>query len=174
MLLNVWPVFWSFLKVGIFAYGGGPSMIPLMEQEVVQSRHWMNLTEFADILALGNTLPGPIATKMALAVGYKVSGYLGATVALTALLLPSTILMLALVLFFMSFKDSPRVQAAMRGVRPAVVGLLFVVAYDVGKTSVSSIPSMFIALAVFFLSIFTNLHPAIAMVISGLIGMIFM
>lgn len=174
MMLSLWPIFWSFLKVGIFAYGGGPSMIPLMEQEVVQSRKWMSLIEFADVLALGNTLPGPIATKMALAVGYKLAGYLGAGVALTALLLPSTILMLVLVMFFMSFKDSPRMQAMMRGLRPAVVGLLFVVAYDVGKTSVNSLPSALIAIGIFFVSVFTNLHPAIGMAIAGLIGMIFM
>ena len=174
MIARWWSIFWTFFKVGILAYGGGPSMIPLMEQEVVQGQKWMSLPEFADVLALGNGLPGPIATKMALAVGYRLDGFPGASIALIGLLVPSSILMLVLVMFFLSFKDSEKVQAMLRGIRPAVMALLLIVAYDVGKTSVVSVPTILIALATFFLFLFTNLHPAIAMLASGIIGLLFL
>src|SRR3990172_11947603 len=121
MRMQLWSIFWTFIKVGIFAYGGGPSMIPLMQQEVVESRKWMNLTEFTDLLALGNALPGPIATKMALAVGFKLQGYVGSMTALIGMLLPSTVLMLLVVLFFFSLKDNPQMQSMLRGIRPAVM-----------------------------------------------------
>jgi chromate transporter len=174
MILKLWGLFWTFFKVGVLAYGGGPSMIPLMEQEVVQSQQWMSIPEFTDVLALGNALPGPIATKMALAVGYKIDGMAGGLVALFGLLLPSSILMLTVILFFLALKDSPRLQSTLRGVRPAVMALLFITAYDVGKDSVVSVPTAIIALATFFIFLLTKLHPAIALLASALIGLLFL
>ena len=174
MLDKLISIFWTFFKVGILAFGGGQSIIPVMQQEVVTSRQWMGVPEFTDMLALGNGLPGPIATKMAVAVGYKLSGYLGATAALLGLLVPSTILMLIVVLFFFTYKESPHVQAMLRGMRPAVMALLFLVAYDVGKTSMISIPTTLIGIITFFVFLFTKLHPAIAILVSGIIGVLFL
>lgn len=174
MLEKLISIFWTFFKVGILAFGGGQSIIPVMQQEVVETRHWMDVPEFTDLLALGNGLPGPIATKMALAIGYKLSGYAGATIALLGLLVPSSILMLVVILFFFTYKESPRIQAMLRGMRPAVMALLFLVAYDVGKTSMVSIPTTLIGIATFFIFLFTKLHPAIAIVASGIIGILFL
>jgi chromate transporter len=174
MVQRMWGLFWTFFKVGILAYGGGPSMIPLMEQEVVQSQRWMSIPEFTDVLALGNALPGPIATKMALAVGYKIDGMTGGLVALFGLLLPSSILMLAVILFFLALKDSPRMHSVLRGVRPAVMALLFITAYDVGKDSVVSVPTAIIGIVTFFVFLLTKLHPAIALLISGVVGLLFL
>lgn len=174
MLNEIWSIFWTFFKVGILGYGGGPSMIPLMQQEVVESQKWMSLSEFTDVLALGNGLPGPIATKMALAIGYKVHGLAGASTAFFGLLLPSSILMFLVIWLFYSYKDSPRVQSALRGVRPAVMALLFIVAYDVGKQSVTSFPTALIGLGIFFVFLFTNLHPALGLLAGGLIGLLFL
>src|SRR5687768_7482989 len=100
MLDQLFAIFWTFFKVGILAFGGGQSIIPVMQQEVVTSRQWIGVPEFTDMLALGNALPGPIATKMAVAIGYKLNGYAGATAALAGLLVPSTILMVVVILFF--------------------------------------------------------------------------
>jgi chromate transporter len=169
-----WPIFWTFFKVGIYAYGGGQSMIPLLEQEVVESRKWMTITEFGDVLALGNGLPGPITTKMAVAIGYKLNGFVGAAAALFALLFPSTVLMFIVIWFFFSYKDSPRIQSMLRGLRPAVVALLAVVAFDLGKASINNVPTSIIAIVTFAVFAFTKLHPAIGMAISGLIGMLFL
>lgn len=68
-------VFSAFFRIGLFGFGGGPTMIPLVHNEVVVRYKWMDKDEFSNVLAIGNTLPGPIATKMAGYIGYKVSGY---------------------------------------------------------------------------------------------------
>jgi chromate transporter len=124
-------IFWIFAKVGVLAYGGGPSMIPLMQQEVV-SAGWLSHQDFVDALALGNALPGPIATKMSLYVGFKQAGLPGALSGLMGTVAPSGILMLVLALFFLQLKDSIIIKAALQAVRPTVVGLLIWTAYDLG------------------------------------------
>lgn len=174
MITEFWSIFWTFFKVGILGFGGGPSMIPLMQEEVVDSQKWMTLSEFTDVLALGNGLPGPIATKMALAIGYKLHGFVGASTAFVGLLLPSSILILLVILFFYSYKDSPRLQSALKGVRPAVMALLFIVAYDVGRQSIISLPTALIGISIFFIFLFTNLHPALGLLAGGLIGLLFL
>ena len=83
---------WSFTKVGILGYGGGPSMVPLVKAEVVDLYGWMTDTEFADALAMGYALPGPIATKIAAVVGFRVGGVLGSIAALAGMVLPSLVL----------------------------------------------------------------------------------
>lgn len=124
-------IFWVFAKVGVLAYGGGPSMIPLMQQQVVNAG-WLTSQDFVDALALGNALPGPIATKMSLYVGFKLAGIPGALAGLLGTVGPSGVLMLILALFFLQLKDSPTIQAALVAVRPTVVGLLIWTAYDLG------------------------------------------
>ncbi|GAY77202.1 chromate transporter [Sporolactobacillus inulinus] len=95
-----WQLFLAFFIPGILGYGGGPASIPLIENEVVGHYHWMTVTEFSNVLAFGNTLPGPIATKMAGYIGYEVAGVLGSLVAEFATVAPS------LVLFDCSFADT--------------------------------------------------------------------
>ncbi len=125
-------LFLVFSKVGLLAWGGGPSMIPLMQQEVL-AQNWLTAEEFIDALALGNALPGPIATKMSIYVGYKQAGLPGALAGVSGTIAPSGVLMLILALFFLALKDSPAIQSALTAVRPAVVGLLVWTAYDLGE-----------------------------------------
>jgi chromate transporter len=131
-MMLLFRLFWVFAKVGLLAYGGGPSMIPLMQQEVVNA-NWLSPQDFVDALALGNALPGPIATKMSLYVGYKQAGLPGALCGLLGTIGPSGVLMLILAAFFLQLKDSPAIKAALVAVRPTVVGLLMWTAYDLGS-----------------------------------------
>jgi chromate transporter len=119
----------GFARTGVTGYGGGPSTIPLIEFEAVKKYKWMSEDEFVEILALANTLPGPIATKMAAYIGYKVKGYLGATVAILTHILPSIIAMIALLGFLYSFKDSPIVSGMVQGVTPVIGFMLLEMAY---------------------------------------------
>ena len=155
-------LFVSFTKVGIFAYGGGPSMIPLIQEEVVDRNAWMTIEEFTDALAMGYALPGPIATKMAAYIGYQVADTPG-------LLL----MMMILGLFFMNYKDTPLVQAMLKAVRPAVVGLLIVVVWEMCPKSVTSWHTALIAVAAFVAINFLNLHPALAIVVTAALGLAF-
>ncbi len=121
-----WHLFLAFFKVGILGYGGGPSSIPLVHKEVVDTYKWMNNDEFADVLALGNTLPGPIATKMAGYIGYRVAGVLGMINAIVATIVPTIILMIILLTSLTSFKDQPWVAGMTKAVVP-VVGVMLAV-----------------------------------------------
>ncbi len=124
-------LFLVFSKVGLLAWGGGPSMIPLMQQEVL-AQGWLAPEGFIDALALGNALPGPIATKMSIYVGYEQAGILGAIAAVSGTIAPSGVLMLILAVFFLG-KKTPLIDAALTAVRPAVIGLLIWTAYSLGE-----------------------------------------
>ena len=101
-------IFIAFFRSGMLGFGGGPSSIPLIHKEVVSTFKWMTDDEFSNVVALGNTLPGPINTKMAGYIGYRVGGMIGLLVALFAGVLPTVLLMLALLTSFNQFKDNPK------------------------------------------------------------------
>ncbi|MBI2951258.1 chromate transporter [bacterium] len=173
----LWDVFVAFGKVGVLAYGGGPSMIPLMQEEVVEANRWLTVEEFTDALAMGNALPGPIATKMSAYVGYKIAGGWGAFAGLAGTVFPSLVLMLVLATFFFEYRNHPKVQSMLKGVRPAVVALLAQVTYEVAQKSypfqakmASAWGTYLITGATFGAVIFLGLHPAWAILASAVIG----
>lgn len=119
-----WKIFMANFIANILGYGGGPATIPLLEHEVVNRYGWFTVSEFSEMVALGNGLPGPIATKMAAFIGYEQGGILGAFIGLFASVAPSMILMLALLSLLLKFKDSPQVQNLTKLVRPTIAVLL--------------------------------------------------
>ncbi|WP_419878561.1 chromate transporter [Brevibacillus centrosporus] len=123
-------VFWAFFIPNILGYGGGPPIIPLLQAEVVDHYGWMTLEQFGDVLALGNALPSPIATKLAGYIGYQVAGIPGAIVALIATIAPTAIAMVILYKFLHLFKNSPQVSAMTQIVRPIVAVLLGILAFQ--------------------------------------------
>jgi chromate transporter len=179
----LWELFLAFARVGIFGYGGGPSVIPLLQREVV-GHGWLTDTEFIDALAIGNALPGPIATKMSVYIGYKLAGAGGIGAALMGMLLPSTIAMLVVAIFFFALKDAQWVKAALTAVRPAVVGLLIWTAYDLGVKVVDPKAQglmaaliqrwdwVAIALLTFVAITFLRVHPAVAILATAVLGVI--
>lgn len=167
----VWEIFVSFVKVGMLGYGGGPSSIPLMKAEVV-GRGWMTETDFLDALAMGNALPGPIATKMSAYIGYKLAGVAGGAAGLVGTVMPSVLLMIGLAVAFMGIKDHPKVGAMLHAVRAAVVGLLLWTAWDLGRSGVRSWDTLLIALATFAVVSFLQVHPAVAILVAALVGLL--
>ncbi|WP_347551053.1 chromate transporter [Pseudalkalibacillus hwajinpoensis] len=131
--MKQWHLFLAFLKVGMLGYGGGPSSIPLVYKEVVERYHWLSEDEFGDVLALGNTLPGPISTKMAGYIGYRVGGVVGMINGVMATILPTIVLMIMLLTFLSSFKDQPWVQGMTKAVVPVVGVMLAVLTWQFFK-----------------------------------------
>jgi len=119
-------LFLAFFRVGIFGYGGGPGSIPLIHKEVVDKYQWLTDEEFGDVLALGNTLPGPIATKLAGYIGHRVSGLLGMINAIMAVILPTIFLMIVLLMSLSSIRGFDWVQGMTAAVLP-VVGVMLAV-----------------------------------------------
>lgn len=114
----------------ILGYGGGPATIPLLEYEVVHRYEWFTVSEFSEMVALGNALPGPIATKLAGYIGYDKAGILGAIVGVFASVTPSMIMMIALLSILLKFKDSPKVKRLTQFVRPTIAVLLGVMTFN--------------------------------------------
>ena len=166
----LWKIFLSFAKIGLVGYGGGPAMIPLIQGEVVDARHWMNLQEFVDLLAMANTLPGPIAPKLAAFVGYKQAGLVGSVVGAVSIVLPAVVLILVMSIFFMQFKDSARSVGALKAVRPAVVALLFYTIYSIWGKSVHGVGGVLIGAVAFVLTAFLDVHPALVILGAALFG----
>ena len=114
-------IFLSFFKIGLFTFGGGYAMLPLIERELIAKRKWIEQKEFLDLLTLAQSVPGPIAVNTSVFVGYKVRGFGGAVAALLGAVLPSFVIILAIALFFADIRQNPVVDAAFKGMRPAVV-----------------------------------------------------
>ncbi len=127
-----WQLFVSYLKIGFFGFGGGYAMLSLIQNEVVVQHQWMTNAEFADIVAVSQITPGPIAINSATYVGYTVgvqaggvgTGILGAALATFAVCLPALTLMLLITRFFLKIKDNRIVEGAMQGMRPVVIGMI--------------------------------------------------
>lgn len=125
-------IFWSFLKIGAFTFGGGYAMIPLIQHEVINSRGWLTKEEFIELLTLAQAAPGPIALNTAVFVGYKQRGYLGSLASVLGVVIPSFMIILVVAIFFANMRQNQWVDAAFKGMRPAVVALI--VAPIVGLT----------------------------------------
>lgn len=131
--MRYWNLFLGFLRIGLLGYGGGPTMIPLVHAEAVQKYQWMTDEEFTDVLAMGNALPGPIATKMAGYIGFKVKGSLGALIAIVAMVIPTLIGMILLLGLIYKLKNSGIVGGMTHGIQPVIGVMMAVMAYDFFK-----------------------------------------
>jgi len=129
-MIIYWKIFMANFVANILGYGGGPATIPLLEHEVVNRYGWFTTQEFSEMVALGNGLPGPIATKLAAHIGYVQGGIPGALIGLFATVAPSIILLFALLGILMKYKNSPKVKRLTQYVRPAIAVLLGVMTYD--------------------------------------------
>ncbi|MEH7387420.1 chromate transporter [Bacillus sp. JJ1521] len=161
-------IFIAFFRSSILGYGGGPSAIPLVHKEVVEKYKWMNDDEFSDVLALANTLPGPINTKMSGYIGYRVGGIIGMLNAVLASIVPTILLMIILLTFLSSLKDQPWVHGMTRAVIPVVCVMMATLTWDFLKKSKDSLGwkgSVGIIVVSFLLMEFLGVHPGIIIVV---------
>jgi chromate transporter len=177
MLNLLWSIFTAMARVGIFGYGGGPSVIPLIQKEAVGAQ-WMTADDFAAALAMGNALPGPIATKMSAYIGYTVLmertnnnliALLGALSGVLGMVVPSFIMMLVLAVGFLQFKDYPQVKGALQAVKPVIVGLLAYTAWTVVPQPLR-MDSVWIAVLSFLLLVTWDVHPVILILAATIFG----
>lgn len=155
-------LFWAFFRVGIFGFGGGPSMIPLVHAEVVKRHQWVNDEEFADILAIGNTLPGPIATKMPGYIGYRVAGISGCIIAVIAVTLPMIAAMIVMLSMFSRYRDVGWISGMGQAVVPVVMvmmGQLTWDFFDKSKIALGWLTSLLMAMVAGGLIYWLGIHP---------------
>ena len=167
MLLKL---FTTFFKIGLFTFGGGFAMIPLIQREVIEKHKWIDEKDFLDMLVLAQSTPGPIAVNTSVFVGYKLAGVAGAVMATLGTVLPSFIVILLLALFFAEVRENRYVDAAFRAMRPAVVALIVAPLIGLVKgmrwylISVSAV----VALAVWYL----GFSPAYLIGLSRVVGIV--
>lgn len=189
----IWKIFLLFSRVSLFSWGGGPASLALMQRETTsalwvppgstQSVPWATPVEFSDAVAVGNALPGPIAPQVSAYVGYKLAGLPGAVAAALGTVLPTTLLMLVMIVYFFKIKDSATVQSTLKAVRPVVVGLLLWTAYDMAYSvfgvkklgwsgSLLQWDKLLIVAASFAVLTMTDLNPAVVIAGAACIGLV--
>lgn len=125
-------LFYSFFKIGLFTFGGGYAMIPLVQREVVR-KGWIREDQFLELLTLAQTAPGPLALNTAVFVGYRVKGYRGVALSVFGIILPSFVIILIIAIYLHSFRDNHVVAAVFKGIRPAVVALMLAPVFGFSK-----------------------------------------
>jgi chromate transporter len=165
-LLKLLQLFIAFGRVGVLGYGGGPSSIPLVQIEVVENYKWLTIDEFSQVLAIGNALPGPIATKMAGYIGYKVAGLPGAFMAVLGMIGPSLFVMLLLYNIMSVFNDLPQIKGMIKAIKPVVIILLGLLIWDMIPNSLTNYTAIAIAALSLVLIQFLKIHPAIVVVMA--------
>lgn len=126
-------LFFSFMKIGLFTFGGGFAMIPLIKKEIIEKREWIEEDNFLELLTLAQSAPGPLALNSAVFVGYRVAGYRGALSSIVGVIIPSFVIILLIAMFFHNVKDNAVVVAAFKGMRPAVVALIVAPIFSLAK-----------------------------------------
>lgn len=124
----------TFVKIGLFSFGGGYAMIPLIQKEI-ETNGWLSSSEFIDIIAVAEMTPGPIAVNSATFVGYKTAGFLGGLSATLGVTLPSLILILAVSYIFFKYQSHPLKVMVFYGIRPVITGLILAASIFVAQTS---------------------------------------
>jgi chromate transporter len=173
MLASWWELFWGFFVANILGYGGGPASIPLMQEEIVNRYGWMTNEQFGDILAIGNALPGPIATKIAAFVGYQVAGWPGAIITSIATVVPSAVALIVLLRILNRYRNSSAVKGMTLLVQPVIAVLMIVLTWQMGEVSLSSIgiwQTIGIAAVALWVLTKTKIHPAILILAAFVYG----
>ncbi len=166
-------IFLVFTKIGLFSYGGGNAILPLIRQEVVINHLWLKSSEFTDLVAISQVTPGPIAINAATYIGYNVGGFWGSVLANLGIVLPTFIIMLLLTKVFIKFKHNKYVQNIFSGILPTTVGLIASAAVVVSYGSFIDYKSILICVGVFIAAFKYKVSPIILLVISGVLGFIF-
>ena len=165
-------IFLTFTGMSLTLFGGGYVIIPAMQQVIVDGFHWLTTKEFADAIAMGQITPGPVILT-ATFIGYRVAGFLGACVASFAIFFPPGMVMLLFSGFLNRIKDSNVIIAIFKGMRPAIIGMIFSAAFTVGKGAEMLWPSALIFLTVFILLVKFKVNVLYMIPLAGIVGMLF-
>lgn len=181
-LLDVYlTLFASFFKIGLFGFGGGYAMLPLIQQEVVDTHHWISVADFTDIVAVSQTTPGPIAFNSATYIGYSAvtdmgfgtfHGIIGSAVCTLAVSIPSLVIMTVVCAFFARLNNNPWMRASLSVLKPAVIGLIAAAALMLMNNYNFIDYRSWIIFGVVFLASLKKADPILLIFLSGVAGLI--
>jgi chromate transporter len=154
-----WQLFYTYLKIGTFTIGGGYAMLPLIQREVVDRKQWIDEEEFLNMIALAQAAPGLIAVNSAIFIGWRIGGWKGVCGAVLGAVLPSFVIILAIAMVFQDWKEIPAVEAAFKGIRPAVVALIAAPLFKIAKSAKISWLTALIPIAAALLIRLAHVNP---------------
>lgn len=172
MLKSLWALAVSFARIGVLTFGGGYAMLPMMQSEIVERRHWANDTEMMDYYALSQCTPGAIAVNVSTFIGYRVAGVIGGIIATLGLVFPSLVIICIIAAFLGNFSDVTVVRNAFAGIRVGVAVLMVNAVIKLGRAAIVDWKAVLIFLAVLAGSVFTSLSPVLFVVLAALAGIL--
>ncbi|HEX7712602.1 MAG TPA: chromate transporter [Bacillota bacterium] len=169
---RLWELFWAFLKIGSFTFGGGLAMLPLIHKEVVDNRKWLADKEMVDILAISQSVPGVIAINSAIFVGHRVKGVSGAVAAAIGVTLPAFLSIILILLVLTNLRQNPYVDKAFAGIRAASAALILLSGIKLGQSILKERSGYGIAIVSFIAIAVLNISAVWAIIFGGMAGFI--
>ena len=166
----LWDLYFTFAKIGACTFGGGYAMLPILQREIEEKKHWATDADLTDYYAIGQCTPGVIAVNTATFIGYRYKGLAGGILATLGVISPSIIIISVIAACLSNFADIPAVQHALRGVNACVVALIASSVIKLGKSTIIDALTVGIFLVVLALAFFVGLSPAILIVCAGVLG----
>lgn len=177
-----WQLFWSFLQVGAFSFGGGYAALPFIQTLIEDNHEWLTAAEFTDLITISQMTPGPIAINSATFVGLQIAGVGGAIAATIGNILPSFILVTGIATLYTKYKKLNILQSILTALRPAVVAMIATAGVTIimsafwGEGAIILSETNLIAVIIFSLSVFLlmkfKLNPITVIILSGVLNVI--
>ena len=172
LMNELWTLFWAFLRIGTFTFGGGYAMLPMLQKEVVDTYHWTTEEELMDFYAIGQCTPGVIAVNTATFIGYKQKGLIGGITATLGVVFPSLVIITVIASVISNFSSLAFVQSAFVGIRIVVAALVINVVIKMLRTSLKDWIGILIFLAVLFIGLFIAISPIYTIIGAAIIGIL--
>lgn len=167
---SMFDAFLTFFQIGLFTFGGGYAMIPMIQQKVVHEKGWLSETELMDLMAVAQSCPGVFAVNISIFIGYKMRKTRGALICSLGTALPSFIIILAIALFFQRFRDNRYVESVFLGIRPAVVALIAAPVFKMARTAQISRYNIWIPIVSALLIWLVGVSPVYVVLIAAIGG----
>lgn len=180
-MMIYFDLFLTFLKIGLFTFGGGYAMLPMIQEEVA-AHGWLNQSELINFIAVSESTPGPFAVNIATFVGTRTGGIFGGLCATLGVILPSFVIILIVARCYQKFKSNKLVVGAMNGLKPAVVGLIAAALLSLSgtvffpqgfSTNIFGTAQFYVSLGIFAVAVilaFKKIHPILIILLSAVIG----
>ncbi len=170
---NIFVLFISFLKIGLFTFGGGYAMIPLIHDEIVKKHKFISEEEVLDIFAIAEVTPGPIAINSATFIGYKLAGFMGSLLATIGVVLPSIIIIILIWFFLAQFTNNEILEYAFSGIKIGVVVLIFNAGLKLNKANKLNVFNFIMIILTFLLISFTNISIILVLIFGIISGIVY-
>lgn len=167
-------LFITFFKIGLFSFGGGYAMLPLIQHEVIYKNHWITQEAFSNLLGISQSTPGPIAINASTYIGYTTAGFSGAIAASLGVVAPSIIIISIFSFLLNKLRGNSYIEAIMKAIKLLAIGFIFAAGLMLHQNVSESIEAFVIFIIVFLCSYFLKADPILMIVLSGIAGYLFL